>query len=111
MVMDEFVTVVLGFLVGCATTAALYIGLLGMVGAAHVVRCTACNHWMISQTGPVGICTRCSHPLLRHPVRALRRQRTRGRGLNAEAVCMYGPPESSVLRGDAGLLDVRTGKG
>lgn len=36
MVMDEFVTAVLGFAVGCAATAALYVGLLGMVGATRV---------------------------------------------------------------------------
>lgn len=106
MVMDEFVTAVLGFVVGCATTAALYIGLLGMVGAVHVVRCTACSHWMVSWTDSAAICTRCSHPLLWHPVIAMRRRR----GIKA-LTGMYGPLGTSVSRSEAGLKRAPEGRG
>lgn len=103
MAMDEFVTAVLGFAVGCATTAALYIGLLGMVGAVHVVRCTACSHWMVSGTDSPAICTRCNHPLLWHPLIAMRRRR----GIKTEALTgMYGPLGTSASRSEAGLMRV-----
>lgn len=108
MVLDEFVTAVLGFAVGCATTAALYIGLLGMMGAAHVVRCSACSHWMLSWADSVPICTRCDRPQLRHPMMALRRRR----GPRAEALTgLYGPLGSSVSRSEAGLLRASETKG
>ncbi|SHU73681.1 Uncharacterised protein [Mycobacteroides abscessus subsp. abscessus] len=104
MVLDEFVTAVLGFVVGCATIAALYLGLLGMAGAARMVRCTACSHWMVSHTDEAGTCTRCSHPLLWHPWKVLRRRRMPGRGLSADPAGIYGPRGSSVWRAEAGLV-------
>ncbi|CPT72293.1 Uncharacterised protein [Mycobacteroides abscessus subsp. abscessus] len=108
MVMDEFVTAVLGFAVGCAATAALYVGLLGMVGATRVVRCTACSHWMVSWTDSAAICTRCRHPLLWHPVIAMRRRR----GIKTEALTVtYGPVGAPVSRSDAGLTHVPASKG
>lgn len=108
MIMDEFVTAALGFVVGCATTAALYIGMLGMMGAVHVVRCTACSHWMVSGTDSPAVCMRCSHPLLWHPVIAMRRRR----GIETEVLTgMYGPVGAPVSRGEAGPMHVPASKG
>lgn len=107
MVMDEFVTAALGFVVGCATTAALYIGMLGMMGAVHVVRCTACSHWMVDGTDSPAVCRRCSHPRLWHPVIAMRRRR----GIETEALTrLYGPAGVAARRGEAGLLHIPASK-
>lgn len=77
MTADEFITLGLIALVGIVTTAALYIGLAGMLGAAHVVRCAACDHWTIAPSGgSAASCPNCAHPVLLHPLRAFRRRRS-----------------------------------
>ena len=68
---DELVTVVLIVVVGAVTTAALYLGLLGLLGAVHIVRCASCNHWTFSSAdGRPCSCPRCRHLALPHPLHA-----------------------------------------
>ena len=49
--LDEGVTVVLMVGVGVLTTAALYVGLVGMLGGFYIVRCASCSHWTFPPTG------------------------------------------------------------
>ena len=49
MTLDEGVTVVLMVGVGVLTTAALYVGLVGMLGGFYIVRCASCSHWTFSR--------------------------------------------------------------
>lgn len=78
MGVDEFITAGFAVLVGAATTAALYVGLMGMLGAAHVVRCAACNRWTMSGSDrSTQSCPRCDHPVLWHPLDTLGRLRLR----------------------------------
>ena len=73
---DELFTVVLIVVVGAVTTAALYLGLLGLLGAVHIVRCASCNHWTFSSAdGRPCSCPRCRHLALSHPLHAAGRPR------------------------------------
>ncbi len=81
MTLDQGVTVLLMVGVGVLTTAALYVGLVGMLGGFYIVRCASCSHWTFSAVDrPPRSCARCRHPTLRHPLRAIRH-----RGQGAEA--------------------------
>ena len=40
----EFLTVALVVVLAAATTAAIYYGLLGMIGQFFIVRCASCGH-------------------------------------------------------------------
>jgi hypothetical protein len=76
MTADEALTVILIVVVGALTTAALYVGLLGMLGAIDIVRCDSCNHLTLSPTQRLRhYCIRCRHPLLLHPARAIHHRR------------------------------------
>lgn len=73
MTLDEGVTVVLMVGVGVLATAALYVGLVGMLGGFYIVRCASCGHWTFSPADrPRHSCPRCRHPALLHPLRAIR---------------------------------------
>jgi hypothetical protein len=80
--LDEGITVVLMVGVGALTTAALYVGLVGMLGGFYIVRCASCNHWIFSPADrPRQSCTRCRRSALLHPLRAVRHpERGPGRG-------------------------------
>jgi hypothetical protein len=74
---SEAVTIAFIILVGCITTAALYVGLLGLLGAIHVVDCRSCHHQTFSfGNQPSRSCPQCRHPLLLHPLRFMRRHHT-----------------------------------
>jgi hypothetical protein len=73
----EIVTIALVVLLGCAATAAIYLGLLNWIGGYHVVRCAACHHLTGSSVkAPRESCPHCRHPVLLHPLYAVRHPRT-----------------------------------
>lgn len=77
MTVFEVGTVALVVLLACAATAAIYLGLLNWMGAYHVVRCAACHHLTSSSDkNPRGSCPHCRHPVLLHPVYAVRHRRS-----------------------------------
>jgi hypothetical protein len=68
----EVLTVALVVVLAAATTAAIYYGLLGMIGQFFIVRCESCGHATSSSSNrPLRSCARCRHPVLLHPLRAL----------------------------------------
>ena len=76
MPFSEAVTIVFIVLVGSITTAALYVGLAGLLGGIHVVDCGSCHHQTFSfGDAPTRSCPQCRHPLLLHPLRFTRRHR------------------------------------
>ncbi|AYM40931.1 hypothetical protein BKG75_16225 [Mycobacteroides chelonae] len=105
MGMDEFITATLAFVVGSATTVALYLGLLGMLGAARLVRCAQCDHWALSHTDSAIVCARCSHPALWHPLAALRRRRGHRNPDIAARSAHLEPPAFGVDTGLAPIED------
>lgn len=69
MSMSELLTVALIVFVGMIDTAALYVGLLGLLGGLYFLRCASCDHLAFSFTdGPRDSCPYCRHPLLLHPL-------------------------------------------
>jgi hypothetical protein len=59
--------------VGTLTTAALYIGLMGMLHALVIVHCESCSHWTFTSPGSSPrSCARCHHPVLLLPSHAVR---------------------------------------
>jgi hypothetical protein len=69
----EVLTIGLDAALAAATTAALYYGLLGMIGMFFIVRCASCGHLTSSSADrPEPSCAFCRHPILLHPLRALR---------------------------------------
>jgi DNA-directed RNA polymerase subunit RPC12/RpoP len=76
MTVFEAGTIVLVILLASAATAAIYLGLLNWMGAFYVVRCAACHHLTSSSVnGPRESCPHCRHPVLLHPVYAVRHPR------------------------------------
>jgi hypothetical protein len=67
----EDLTLAVIFLLAAAATAAIYLGLAGMLGRTRWVRCAACNHWTFSPANEPRCCPYCRHPLLLHPVHAI----------------------------------------
>ena len=68
----EFLTVALVVVLAAATTAAIYYGLLGMIGQFFIVRCASCGHLTTSAAdAPASSCLRCRHPALLHPAHLL----------------------------------------
>jgi DNA-directed RNA polymerase subunit RPC12/RpoP len=54
-----------------ASTVAIFVGLLGMVGQFFVVRCASCGHLTVSSANrPRESCPRCRHSMLLHPLHA-----------------------------------------
>lgn len=73
MLISETVTTVILVVVGLFTTAALYFGLLGMLGWIDVVRCASCHHLCLSfSDGPPHQCRRCRHPAHLHALALVR---------------------------------------
>jgi hypothetical protein len=53
-------------------TAALWVGFLGVIGAARFVRCEECGRIELASTvSPSRACLRCRHRRLLHPVTSL----------------------------------------
>ncbi|RDH77836.1 hypothetical protein DVS77_13325 [Mycolicibacterium moriokaense] len=76
----EILTFVLIAVIGMATTAAIYLGLLNWVGALYVVRCAACHHLTFaSDNAAQNSCPHCRHPVLLHPLYSLHHPRSLGR--------------------------------
>jgi hypothetical protein len=72
----EVATIALVVVLATAATAAIYVGLLNWVGAFYVVRCAACHHLTFSSSNEAqGSCVHCRHPVLLHPVYAVRHPR------------------------------------
>lgn len=75
----EVLTMVLIAIIGMATTAAIYLGLLSWAGALFVVRCAACHHLTFSTAnGARESCPHCRHPVLTHPLYSLHHRRSPG---------------------------------
>ncbi|MCB0942501.1 MAG: hypothetical protein KDB72_19935 [Mycobacterium sp.] len=76
MTVYEVLTVVVIVILGTAATAAIYFGLLNWIGGAYVVRCARCHHLTVSSVRrQPRTCTHCRHPVLMHPVHAVRHPR------------------------------------
>jgi DNA-directed RNA polymerase subunit RPC12/RpoP len=76
MAVYEVLTVALDVVLAAATTAALYYGLLGMIGQFFVVRCASCGHLTSSSADQqASSCLHCRHPVLLHPMQVLRPRR------------------------------------
>jgi hypothetical protein len=72
MIVYEDLTVAVIVVVAAFTTTAIYIGVLGLLGGYHFVRCVECRHWTVAVTdAPQASCLRCRHPVLMHPLRAI----------------------------------------
>jgi DNA-directed RNA polymerase subunit RPC12/RpoP len=77
MAVYEALTVALIILLAMATIAALYLGLMNWIGAAHVVRCSTCHHLTVAAARqPQQSCPHCRHPMLLHPLYAAHHPRT-----------------------------------
>jgi LSD1 subclass zinc finger protein len=71
MTIYEGLTIALIMVLGLATTAAIYVGLLNWIGGAYVVRCAACHHLTFSSANEARhSCAHCRHPALMHPIYA-----------------------------------------
>jgi hypothetical protein len=69
MTVYEILTIALLVFLALATTVAIYIGVLGLLGGFYLVRCEQCEHFMFSfALRPQHSCARCRHPVLMHPV-------------------------------------------
>lgn len=72
MTVYEILTIALIAGLAAAATAAIYIGLLGMMGQFYVRRCASCKHFMFAFTDqPQHSCARRRHPVLLHPLHAV----------------------------------------
>ncbi|MDZ4268903.1 MAG: hypothetical protein U1D00_25000 [Mycobacterium sp.] len=73
MTVYEILAVVSIVLVGTFAVVAIYLGMLNWVGALYVVRCTECHHLAFNSANqPRTSCPHCRHPMLTHPIHALR---------------------------------------
>jgi ribosomal protein S27E len=73
----EVLTIVLIAVIGMATTAAIYLGLLNWVGAFFVVRCASCHHLTFASANAAQkSCPHCRHPVLTHPLYSLHHPRS-----------------------------------
>ena len=69
MTVYEVLTIALIVVLACATTVAIYLGLLNWFGAVFVVRCAACHHLTVASANrPQESCPHCRHPVLMHPL-------------------------------------------
>jgi hypothetical protein len=69
MTLYEGLTIAVIVVLGLATTAAIYVGLLNWMGAAFVVRCAVCHHLTFASVNqPRESCAHCRHPALLHPL-------------------------------------------
>ncbi|HUO37672.1 MAG TPA: hypothetical protein VMU34_07480 [Mycobacterium sp.] len=67
----EVLTVIITALLALAATAAIYIGVMGLLGGFYFARCAACGHLVFSSTKrPHPSCVHCRHPVLLHPLHA-----------------------------------------
>ncbi|MBV9091294.1 MAG: hypothetical protein JO044_15560 [Mycobacteriaceae bacterium] len=67
----EVLTVVLIAVLALAASAAIYLGVLGLLGGFYFVRCAGCGHlWFSATRLPQPSCAHCRHPLLLHPLHA-----------------------------------------
>jgi hypothetical protein len=72
MVVVEILVVVLSTLLFIVVVAALWVGLLGVIGAVQFARCDRCGHLgLTSASEPLRACIRCRHGRLLHPVVAV----------------------------------------
>lgn len=79
MTVYEGLTVALIIVLATATTVAIYLGLMNWIGAAHVVRCTACHHLTVASSKDLQqSCPHCRHPVLTHPVYSAHHLHQRG---------------------------------
>lgn len=77
MAVYEALTIALIVVLAAATIAALYLGLMNWIGAAHVVRCDTCHHLTVAAARqPQQSCPHCRHPLLTHPLYAVHHPRS-----------------------------------
>ncbi|MBE1552160.1 hypothetical protein GGC64_006247 [Mycobacterium sp. OAS707] len=60
MSQPELITAFFLVIVGLFTTAALYLGLVGMLGGLYLVRCQSCRHLTL-HSGPARSCPHCQH--------------------------------------------------
>jgi hypothetical protein len=73
MTVYEAATIVLVIVLAGAATAAIYLGLMNWMGGFYVVRCAACHHLTSSSVDRAAAsCPHCRHPVLLHPMYALR---------------------------------------
>ena len=73
MTLEEVFTIGVIAVLATAATAAIYLGLLNWIGAFYVVRCAACHHLTFSSANrSPESCPHCRHPVLMHPIHALR---------------------------------------
>ena len=73
MTIYEALTVLLIVVLAAATTAAIFVGMANWIGACYVVRCSECHHLTFASANrPQPSCLHCRHPLLLHPVHAVR---------------------------------------
>ena len=76
MSLYEVLTVVLIAVLALAASAAIYIGVIGLMGGFYFVRCAACGHLTFSATKrPRASCVHCRHPVLTHPLHAVHHPR------------------------------------
>ncbi|KUI38599.1 hypothetical protein [Mycobacterium sp. GA-2829] len=77
MAVYEALTIALIVVLAAATIAALYLGLMNWINAAHVVRCSTCHHLTVAAARePQQSCPHCRHPLLTHPLYAVHHPRS-----------------------------------
>jgi DNA-directed RNA polymerase subunit RPC12/RpoP len=68
MTVWEALTIALIVVLATATIFAIYLGMMNWIGAAYVVRCSACHHLTVaSAREPQQSCPHCRHPVLLHP--------------------------------------------
>jgi Zinc-ribbon containing domain len=73
MTVYEVLTIALVAVLAAAATLAIYIGVLGLLGAFYLVRCPECDHFTFSAgTRAQHSCARCRHPILMHPLQTVR---------------------------------------
>ena len=67
----EVLTITLIAVLGLAATAAIYVGVIGLLGGFYFARCAQCGHLTFSTTKwPTRSCVHCRHPVLMHPLHA-----------------------------------------
>lgn len=77
MTIYEVLTVIVIAGLALATTIAIYVGLIGLVGGLYFVECSQCGHLTFSSTNrPQHSCAHCRHPVLMHPVHAMLHRRS-----------------------------------
>ena len=76
MITYEVLTLVLIAVLALAASAAIYIGVIGLMGGFYFVRCVGCGHLTFSATkAPQRSCMHCRHPVLMHPFHAVHHPR------------------------------------